>query len=332
MTPRRIGNLLGILVGVLGIAFVGVQIARERDAFADALGSANPAWLAASVVAGLASMTGIGLNWIAIVEHHGARAPRRRGLTWFFVGQLGKYVPGGIWPIVGQAELANRGGVPRSAAYPSTGWSMVAQLLGAATVAAGAGFVSSGDRTIVSVLLAAGVVALLAAASAAPLRSFVMRVAERLLPRRELLLPDGGWLAVQVVRHVPVWLLYSAMNISFVTALGTDMTWGLGADVAFATCLSWIAGFVIIGLPGGIGVREALFVSLMTVPLGAGLAASAAVTSRIVTIVVDLLGAGATSVMARRPLGRPDAPAPAAIAHPRPGDDRPVRSPRCPDP
>lgn len=300
MIARRLGSLLGVLVGVLGITFVAVQIARERDAFADALRSAEPAWLGLAVLAGLAAMAGIGINWIAILHHHGATARRRAGLAWFFVGQLGKYVPGGIWPIVGQAELANRNGVARSAAYPSTGWSMLAQLLGAATVAAAAGFVSDGDRAALASLLAAGVTLVLAAATSARLRDAIARLARRLVPDRTLILPAGGWLTLQVMRHVPVWVLYSVMNVAVVTALGADVTWRLAADVAFATCLSWIAGFVIIGLPGGIGVREALFVSLMTAPLGAGLAASAAVTSRVVTIVVDLLGAALAATTAPR--------------------------------
>ena len=83
----------------------------------------------------------------------GAPAPWRRGLGWFFVGQLGKYVPGGIWPIVGQAELAARDGVTRSTAYRSTALSMVATLLGAAAVAAAAGLVApSGSRAIPALL------------------------------------------------------------------------------------------------------------------------------------------------------------------------------------
>ena len=311
MDRRRLGSLLGILVGVVGIAFVAAQIVRDRDTFAEALGSASLPWLGAAVVAGLASMAGIGVNWIAVLHHHGATARRRSGLVWFFVGQLGKYVPGGIWPIVGQAELANRGGVPRSAAYPATAWSMMAQLLGAATVAAAAGFVSGADRAIAASLLTTGILTVLAAVSSTRLRAGVTRLAARLVPDRRLVLPEGRWLAVQVARHIPVWVMYSAMNVAVVVALGADMSWGFAADVGFATCVSWIAGFVIVGLPGGIGVREATFVSLMTAPLGAGLAASIAVTSRIVTIVVDLLGAGVSTAAAPRPAARPVPPPPA---------------------
>ena len=66
-------------------------------------------------------------------------------MSWFFVGQLGKYVPGGIWPVVGQAELARRGGTTRGIAYSATAMSMVATFLGAATVAAVTGLIAPTD-------------------------------------------------------------------------------------------------------------------------------------------------------------------------------------------
>ena len=50
-------------------------------------------------------------------------------VTWYFVGEIGKYVPGGIWPVVGRAELARRGGHPRSGAYASVALSLGALYL-----------------------------------------------------------------------------------------------------------------------------------------------------------------------------------------------------------
>ena len=101
MTRSRLVNLIGIAIGVAGLAFVAVRIVRDRDAIADAIESSDPVWLVVAVLCGLAAMTLLGVNWLLIVRHGGAPAPWRRGLYWFFVGQLGKYVPGGIWPIVG---------------------------------------------------------------------------------------------------------------------------------------------------------------------------------------------------------------------------------------
>ena len=142
MTRSRLLNLVGIAIGAAGIAFVTRRIIQDRSEIADALSAAEVGWLAVGFVSGLIAMTLIGVNWLLILRRAGAAAPWRRGLYWFFVGQLGKYVPGGIWPIVGQAELAHRDATPRSAAYFSTAMSMVATFLGAATVAAATGLIS----------------------------------------------------------------------------------------------------------------------------------------------------------------------------------------------
>ena len=298
MNRTRLANLIGVAVGVLGLAFVALRIVRDREEIADALSSSDPIWLIAAAISGLAAMALLGVNWLLIVRHGGAPAPWRRGMYWFFVGQLGKYVPGGIWPIVGQAELAHRDHTPRPVAYWSTAMSMVATLLGAIAVGAVSGLIAPAGSRIVPIVLAVGLAVGLAALASDRVRRALHRLADR-VTTRELRLPDAGWFAVLIVRYLPVWVLFSGMNIFSVVALGGSLDAELVITLISITCVSWIAGFVIIGLPGGLGVREAVFISMATAPLGAGLAVSVAVVSRIVSVAVDLLGA-AISV----PVGR----------------------------
>ncbi len=302
MTRKRLANLLGVAIGVAGIAFVTRRIIQDRAEIGDALSSANPAWLVVGGVFGLVAMALIGFNWLAIIRHGGVPVRWRRGLAWFFVGQLGKYVPGGIWPIVGQAELAHRGATPRPIAYASTAVSMVATFLGAATVGAVAGLVDPPASPWIAVLLAAGLVVVAVAITAPAARRSASRVLRR-VTNREMQLPEPRWFGGVVAFHLPVWLAFSGMNVFAVVALGTEVDAGLVVQLVFVSCVSWMAGFVIIGVPGGIGVRETIFISMMTAPLGAGVAVAAAVLSRVVSIGVDLAGAGASVGLAR--LDRP---------------------------
>ena len=297
MGRSRLVNLIGIAIGVAGIAFVATRIVRDREAIADAVSSAELGWLVVGAVAGSVAMALIGWNWLSILRHAGAVAPWRRGMAWFFVGQLGKYVPGGIWPVVGQAELAHRGATPRGAAYSSTGMSMVATLLGAATVAAGTGLVGPTDRRLASILLAVLLAALFAVLVVPAARRGLDRLARR-FTTRSLRLPEPRWFALVVARHLPVWVAFAGMNIFAVEALGVDLDGGLALELIFVTCVSWMAGFVVVGVPGGIGVRETVFISMTTASLGAGVAVSAAVLSRIVSICVDLLGAAGSVAIA----------------------------------
>ncbi len=292
-------NLAGIVIGVAGIAFVVVRIYRDREAIGDAFESATLSWLAAGLVSGWVAMALIGLAWLWIMSTSDVRPDRRRGMSWFFVGQLGKYVPGGIWPIVGQAELAHRGTVPRRAAYTSTAWSMIGTFVGAGAVAAVTGLTLHGAAPWVAALIGVGLVIMMIAVTLPASRRTVARLLQR-VTRRTLGIPEAGWCGQLLLRHVPVWVCFAGMNVFAVVALGVDLEPRTVVQLIAATCLSWMAGFVIIGLPGGLGVRETVFIALMTAPLGETVAISTAVVSRVVSVVVDLSAAGIATLIARR--------------------------------
>ena len=303
----RLVNLIGIAIGVAGVAFVVTRIVRDREAIADALSSAELGWLVVGGAAGMIAMALIGVNWLLILRHAGAAAPWRRGMAWFFVGQLGKYVPGGIWPIVGQAELAHRG------SHPTRRRVLLDGDVDGDDVPRGGR--RCGDQR------AAGTRPTLeqcrwqsprrccccSSCSASPsARRAIDRLAHR-VTTRELRLPEPRWFALVVVRHLPVWLAFAGMNVFAVVALGVDVDASLVVELIFVTCVSWMAGFVVVGVPGGIGVRETIFISMTTAALGPGVAVSAAVLSRVVSIAVDLLGAAGIGV--DRPDGTSDAAA-----------------------
>lgn len=301
----RLWNLAGIAIGVAGLLFVVARIVGDREEIADALESARIDWLAVAFASGVAAMTLIGINWLWIMRAGGVHAPRRRGMSWYFVGQLGKYVPGGIWPIVGQAELAHRGATPRPVAYSSTAVSMAATLLGAAVVGAATGLMALDDHRWIPMMLAVLLALGLVAYSLAPVRAALGSLAVRVV-KRPVTFPEPLWVATAIGRHVPVWVLFSGMNVFTVAALGEPLDGGLVVQLVAITCLSWMAGFVIVGLPGGIGVRETVFISLTTATLGGPLAVSVAVVSRVVSVAVDLVGAAVSIPVARRSREKPN--------------------------
>jgi glycosyltransferase 2 family protein len=263
---------------------------RDWDDLSAAIASASPSWVAVALLFGVAAMSTIGWNWLVLLRPERTRTVLRPGATWFFVGQLGKYVPGGIWPIVGQAELATRGGSTRSSAYSATALSMVATLLGAATFAVGAGLVSPFEHRWIAAGVGVVLLSTFIVLGAASVRRRTHDLVE-MVTRRRFELPEVRMLGIQLARHVPTWLCFSAVNVCVHRSLGGSLEVGLVAELALATCVSWIAGFVVIGVPGGIGVREAVFVSLMTGPVGASSALSIAVVGRVVSIASDVVGA-----------------------------------------
>jgi len=290
----RLSSLLGIAIGIAGVAFVVRTLISKWDEVSDAFSQVDAINLVLSLLLGLAAMTSIGWIWVAMIVARSHNVRHRNAMSWYFTGQLGKYVPGGIWPIVGRAELAVRNGIPRLDAYASTGLSLVTTYA-AAVVTIGIGAAVTTGHRMIAALIAIGLVAAYAAFSQPSLRAIIIRITSRISPSASSL-TDPKRLARLTVVHVPAWILMSLSTSVTATAFGAKISI---ADMLFITSTSWLAGFVVVGVPGGIGVREAVFTSLAGGIIGTPLAVSLALMSRVVFIAVDLSGALISNVISR---------------------------------
>ena len=290
----KLASIAGVLIGLAGVAFVVRTLLTKRDEVGDAFSQLNGVTLIASLLLGLCAMTLIGFLWTRMLVTRGHHAPPRSAMSWYFAGQLGKYVPGGIWPIVGRAELAVRGGVPRPDAYAATGLSMVTTYLAAAlTICLGS--LLSWTYPLVGILGFAAFALGFLAFSNATLRTKVLTVLNRVSPRAAAL-TEPRRLLILTVTHLPAWILMSLSTSVTASAFGADI--GI-MHMLFITSASWLAGFVVVGVPGGIGVRESVFTALAGTALTPGVAVSLALASRVVFIAVDLLGALVAHLIAR---------------------------------
>jgi glycosyltransferase 2 family protein len=292
---RHLASAVGLLIGGLGIAFIARTLWRDREQVTAAMGALDP-WLAVlALLLGSTAMLQIGLAWRRALAIVGEQRPVVDTLYRYYVGQLGKYVPGGIWPVVGRAEMARRGGVGAGAAYSSTVLSLATTYLGAMVVALATlpfGLDGRGAQRWVLVLLPLGVLALHPRAV-----DLAVRTIERAGGRRPAVAIPAWSTSVRLLaRHVPAWLAIGLATWTLAAALGDAGTLG---NMLFATTLSWVVGFLIVPVPGGVGVREAVFVAAAT-SLPAGIAAATAVTARLAFIAVDLSGAAVTAALVRR--------------------------------
>jgi glycosyltransferase 2 family protein len=295
---RRVIQSLGAIIAVAGVVFVARELVTSWDEVREAVTGANPVLLMSALAVGSCGMLIIGLGWRRWLAVLGARRPARETLHWYYVGQLGKYVPGGIWPVIGRGEMARRGGVAPSVGYSSTvlslGITYLAAIL-AVAVALVAGAAGGGGvlwQPIV-VLLPLGMLALHPRVVAT-----VLQVARR-VSKRELNLPVPSWgtSAGLLLWHVPAWIAVG--SATWLVAVALDTTTPDFLNILFATVLSWVIGFLVVPAPGGIGVREAVFVAAATSLSGLGVAAAVAVVARVIFILVDLIGAGVSTAVSR---------------------------------
>jgi uncharacterized membrane protein YbhN (UPF0104 family) len=293
----RISTIVGLVIGVVACGFVVKTLGSEWDRVREALADASPGFLVLGLLAASVGMTTIAAGWTDVLALLGPHVSRWRVIGWYYIGELGKYLPGGVWPVLGRGELARRGGVGRSVAYASVGLSLATLYLAAAMTAlvflpfslAGGGHV--GAEMLLLLLLPAGLLAL----HPKVLDPFLALA--RRATRRDLVIPVPPWrdTVAVVARYVPAWLFVAAATWCVARAVDPDAP---VSRIAFAAVLSWIAGFAAVPVPAGAGVREAVFIAASG--LDPGLGATVAVATRVLFIIADGGGAAVAAPLLRR--------------------------------
>jgi uncharacterized membrane protein YbhN (UPF0104 family) len=294
-TITKLAPLAGSIVGLLGVAFVVRLIIAEWPETRSALSHARLTPIVAGLLLGVAGMSWIGWQWRAVLRSIGGPdVAIRRLMRSYFIGQLGKYVPGGVWPVLGRAELMVRADVPRRSAYPSVGLSMATTYVAAvlsALIAAPVALRETNGRYawVLLPVVPLGLVAL-----HPRVLNRIVLIAERVLSGgQSFRAPSARTVLALVIRHVPAWMFISTATWCVARALQLDAPF---TTIAFATPLAWAAGLVAVPVPGGIGVREAAFVALTAGSVESAAAATIAITARLLFITVDLICAAAVAL------------------------------------
>lgn len=283
----RISTFVGVVLGGAATFYVARRLVHDWPNAKAAMQDAEVWWIAGGAGLAALAMTSMGVGWQAVLRLLGVRVPMSRVVAWYYVGELGKYLPGGVWPVLGRGELARRGGVPRGRSYASVGLSLALLYLAATFVATGfLPFAVSGGGfnpwMLFLLALPVGVVALhhevigwaLGALAKVTGKEFAFEI------------PMWGDSLRLVARYVPTWLLVGSATWAIARALDPGASF---SKVMFATVLSWVAGFLAVPVPAGAGVREAVLAA--SSGLDGGVAAATAIIARVLFVLVDVLGA-----------------------------------------
>lgn len=287
MTATRLGAVIGPALVVACVVFVGRRLVDEWPEARAAAADAEWAWLVVSLVAAAVGMALMGVGWQRVLAALGTPVRLRLAVAWYFVGEIGKYLPGSVWAVLGRAELARRSGVARAVAYHSVGLSLVVLYLAAAVL--GGWLVVGAAAPVLLVGAAAGLHPAVARA--------VLRWARRLSGRPiDVVVPPLATSLRLVVVYVPAWLAVGASTWAAARALDPGAP---VLPVVAATAAAWLVGFLAVPVPGGVGVREATFVAAVT-GLAPGVGAATAVLARVVFLLADGTGAALFAAVLRR--------------------------------
>ena len=102
----------GLLVLVVVAAFAWALKGQWADII-DQLKRQKPAVVVAALLVALLGVFMSFLLWRGTLRVLGSTLPRRPAARLFFATQLGKYVPGAVWPVLAQMRMGRDHGVPR---------------------------------------------------------------------------------------------------------------------------------------------------------------------------------------------------------------------------
>lgn len=297
-TTSRSKRLLRLAALAVVIGFVAVLVAQEWDGFVAGLARLAPAAIAGALAAIAVGLSCAMMSWRAVLVGLGSRLPVAAAARVYFLGQLGKYVPGSVWTVLAQAELSGEYGVSRPRAGLASLVQMLIGLVVGACLAAVTLATSSPDAFTqywwVLLVAAAGVVALVPA-----VLQRLVAIALRLLRRPADGSVQGRAIVISALWCVGMWLAFGAHLWLLAGSLGASGS-RLFLVMTGAYALAWVVGFVIIFLPAGAGAREGVLVLALAPVLARQDALVLALVSRALMLLGDGVSAGVAVLAEQR--------------------------------
>ena len=294
---------------LLTVVLAAVALAIDGEEFLLGVRRLGAVSLGLALVATVGNIIASAAAWRSALSDLGSPLRLSAAGHVFLVGQLGKYLPGSIWHVVAQIELAAQHGVARRRAASATVVHMAivvtaALLVGLASFALVPDLLPGGYSWF-----ALGIVPLLVLLYPPILNRVLGRVVR--LARREPLehSVSAGGAARTMLWALLSWLAIGAQTLVLVTRVGgVELGWRVAVLCVGAFGVAWVVGFVTFISPAGAGAREAALVLMLSGVLSPGRALLVAIVSRVLMTGADLGLAGAALLWRR--LTRPGSAGP----------------------
>ncbi|MFJ5987358.1 lysylphosphatidylglycerol synthase domain-containing protein [Lentzea sp. NPDC092896] len=288
-----------VTVLFLGAAATGIFLALRSQGW-EVLGTltradAVPYLLAAFGAAVLALVLGM-VSWRALVVDLGPPLGTWASARIFFVGMLGKYIPGRVWGLLAQVQMGRAAGVPGPVTTAAYLISLVVVLLtGFAVGLLVAPSLLRGQAVWLAVPVALTIVVLARPDLVNRCVTYLSVKARRPIETADatssgLRRSIGAELAAWLVAGVHLWALAALFGAPVLASLPVCV-----GGFALATSVGGLA----IVLPDGWGAREVVLTLALASVLPVGTAGVVAVASRLVNVVAELATIAVVVLMAK---------------------------------
>lgn len=298
-TRMSLGTAIRIAFLALVIGLAAWFVYRNWSGVVTAWHRLSPWAVVGSLVTGVAAAWFGAPAWRTVLSGLGSPLEVAAAQRVFLLGQLGKYLPGGVWTVLAQAELAQRLRIPRLRSGTA---SLITVLLSVVTAFGLGGILLlfTGRQTLGhygwALLAVLPLLVLLHPDVLVRAGRLVSKLTHRTVEIQRVsersLLSASGWLLIgSVLSGISTWFLAHSLS-----ADGPPVLLVIGVQ-AFAVAV----GLVVVFAPAGAGARELVMVVGLSSYLPTPSALLVVLVSRLITIVADFGWAAAVAV--HRPRG-----------------------------
>ncbi|MCK5842936.1 MAG: flippase-like domain-containing protein, partial [Candidatus Sabulitectum sp.] len=213
----------------------------------------NMGELAVSAVLLTASLALTPSGWVLICRSMGSKIPAGEMFAAWYASQLGRYIPGKIWLFAGRAGFLKARGMKAGKAAATTAYELfftvasIGLLVMVLALISPEVFQHTGGKT--AAIAAASAILLLPLLH--PVQSFLCR--KKGIDAKEL--PSMRTAAAATLLYAFLWMV-RGLSL-FLLLRGAGLTELHFSHSLAAAPLSWLAGYIVFFVPGGLGVREA---------------------------------------------------------------------------
>ncbi|MGQ9494412.1 MAG: hypothetical protein ACUVR2_11750 [Anaerolineae bacterium] len=279
---RWLRRWVGIPLALAVLLLIGQQICTGWTTIQTTVSQIRVGWFLAGMGVTALSITLLGWNWISILASRGIQACWPSALAFYLLTNLARYLPGGIWHFAGRTAWLVEQGCKLRGAIESL-------ILEQAMVLASAGAIGfsllglAGRMALVGGLgIGAEIMLVLLAGIAVGWRPSHKGFSYGL--RGEI----WRW-TLLVLSYDLFWIIngFSTICLSAAIVGWERMTPFICVDLVGQTALSWAAGYVVLFVPGGWGVREATFIYLLSYNFSGDIVVILPVLSRLAQILTE---------------------------------------------
>ncbi len=285
--PRtsRLADLLAIGFVVVAVGIAGWALRGELPEVLAAAG--RIAWwrMVLALVCVVAGLLATAEVWKYCLSALGSSVSSSAARQIFFPAQVGKYLPGSIWPFLAQMRFAREHGVPGGLALLAGSVFLVVHAVTSVLVGA---LLLISQPALVSRFGWAGACIPLAFVLLHP--KVINLLARKLAGRSGVEPPVLRWrdLVRPLAWMLPAWVAYGLAGY-LLAAPFTDSVVQLLVVCTGAFALGWIVGLVVFIAPAGVGAREAVLILALTPLLGVAAATTVSLILRVVHTLADIL-------------------------------------------